>query len=474
MLTIHRRKASLLGYCLIPAMAVSGCATDVPYKSPIFPFAASYSTVDRSVPAYLNNAEWWTGFNDPTLNALVDTALSGSLDLELARERVVEARENSASVAPLGTVTPSASVRREEELGISSNTREEASLGFSWLLDPYGRRRQQVEAATARVEVADAEVDAARLLLLLNVTNTYIDLRSNQRTLQLRRSQMASRRQAVELTERLFERQAATKLDVVLTKALMTETQALIPSLQAEIRRNKIELAILAGKRPGQLSVNLDTYTSQPRPKMSPEVGIPSDLLRNRPDIRIAERLYYAAITEIGVAKADLYPRLSLAGSISLVSSNSLSGTEYFFGPTVQLPAFPNDDRRAVVRARHSQARQAHTSWKSAVLGAAGEVESALAAYQSSFASVDAATRSARLYREAASLTRDLVERDNATIRDLVNAEEDIADADVLLTQNLRQLARNYVALNVNLGSGNSAKETEVHNVAVKEEPATE
>lgn len=459
MVLFSGRKAPLFGYALASLLGLAGCSTEVPYQNPMFPFLASYSPADRAVPVLLDNSEWWKGFNDATLNTLVERALADNLDMELAKERVIEARANLESVPLLGSITPSASVVRRREHGGPDETRAEGALGLSWMLDPYGSRRQQVNAAGARVDVAGAEVDAARLLLIFNMSNAYVDLRYNQRILALRREQLRSRRQTVALTRRLFDRQSATRLDVVRTEALVAQTQALIPAIVAAITGRKNEIAVLAGTQPGTLDIDLDRRARQLRPGMSAEVGIPADLLRNRPDIRIAERLYYASVAEIGVAKADLFPRLSLGGSIGVVSIDGNSGGEYFFGPTIQFPSLLNSDRRATVQARHSQARQAHTSWKSTVLEAVSEVENALASYSASSASVQAAQRGARLNREAADLTRDLVERDVATIRDLVDAEEEIADADVVLADNIRLLGRNFITLNVSLGSGNSVGE---------------
>lgn len=452
------RSAPLFGCVLSAAIGLTGCSTEVPYKAPGFPFVRSYHNAQHGNPVLLSNVAWWKGFKDPTLDALITRAFSGNLSLELAKERVTQAQANLQSISSNASVSPSASVRRQRRVDSPTETRSEAALGFSWMFDPYGARRQRVNAASARIEVADAEVDAARLLLLFNIANTYVDLRYNQRILQLRQQNLRSRRKTFALTQRLFDQRSATRLDIVRTEALVAETMAQIPTLRAAVRNRKYELAVLVGTTIENLKIDLDSSARQPRPKMSPDVGIPADLLRNRPDIRIAERLYYASVADIGSAKADLYPRLSLGGSIGLASiRNGSSGSEYFFGPSVQFPSLLNGDRKAVVAGRYSLARQAHTSWKSNVLQAILEVETSLLNYSASGASVQAAHRTSRLYREAANLTRDLVERDSATIRDLIDAEEQIADADAVLAENMRQLGRNFVSLNVSLGSGNSS-----------------
>ena len=438
-------------------LGVSGCDLGPDYKSPVFAFMNSYRAGQSGAPRLLSNAAWWKTFGDPALDALVMRALSGSLDLEIAKERVIEARANLHAVPGPAEAVPSVSVEREGGRRVPDRTRGEAELGFDWLLDPFGERRNRLRAAGARLEVAEAEVNAARLLLLLNLGNAYVDLRFNQRTLILRQRQLASRRKTMDLTKRLFDQNSATRLDVVRTEALVNETLAQIPPVRAAIARNKFQIAVLVGVTPGHLDLNLDGGgSSQPRPRMAPDVGIPADLLRNRPDIMIAERQYYASVAEIGVARAALYPRLSLGGTVSLAAiEGGASTAEYGFGPKVTFPSIFSDDTRAARDAADSRARQAYTRWHSTVLEAIRDVESALVDYSGNLAAVQAAQRSARLFREASELTRELILKDGATILDLIDAEQSVATADIALTSTLRQLALSYISLNINLGSGN-------------------
>lgn len=454
------RKASR-GICLTAVIgSMAGCTVGPEFKAPFFPFANSFAERRSSEPVLLTNAAWWRSFKDPVLDELIARALNDNLNLALVKERVVEAKANVRAVPVLGRITPEASITRTTGDSVRTTTEAEGTLGLSWLLDPFGARRQQLKAARARVEVADAEVDAARLLLLFNLSNAYIDLRFNQRSLQLRRQELNSRRQTLVLTRKLFDRKSATRLDIVQADALVAETAAQIPALRAAIRSQKHQIAVLLGKAPGTLDIDLDRRVRQPRARMSPDVGIPADLLRNRPDIRIAERLYYASVAEIGAAQANLYPQLSLGGAIMLTALRGNSGIEYSFGPSVQIPSLLNTDTQAVVEVRDSQARQALTSWRATVLTAIQQVESALVEYAGSIESVSGSQRAVRLNHEAADLTRELIARDIRTIRDLIEAEQAIANADTILAENLRQLGRNFVTLNVNLGSGSRFGET--------------
>lgn len=454
------RGAYAPGILLVTAMALASCSTEEPYNTPIFGFSNSFRAAPNAAPALQTGNRWWLDFQDSTLNTLMDRSLSDNVDLAIAREKVIEARANVDSVAPPFGVTPSASATVNHSTGSGTVTRADGSLNFSWLLDPYGLRRQQLQAAGARREATNAEVDAARQVLMLNMANAYIDLRYNQRLMDLRQQQLRSRRQAAALTQKLFDAEAATRLDVVQTQALVAETQTQIPGLSAQILGRKNEIAVLSGVAPDNLDVNLGANGRQPQPQKVPDLGIPADLLRNRPDIQIAELNYYAAVADIGIARADLYPRLSLSGLIGQVLVGGVAGTEVVFGPAIDFPTFPTSSGKAVVAARHSRAEQAHATWKATVLGALEEVDSAYAAYRGSLVSVQEAARYARLQREARDLTRDLVERQNATVRDLIGAEENVADADVVLAESLRQLARNFVQLNVSLGAGSQVGRT--------------
>lgn len=440
---------------------LAGCS-DEPYKAPVFSFLSSYKSARDSSPVLLSNANWWKSFNDPTLNELIQTGLKGNLNLDIAKERVIEAEAIQRSIPQSAFLSPRAGVRREGGDDRQSGTRGEASLGFEWIFDIYGGRRAQIDAAGARIEVADAEVDAARLLLLLNISNTYIDLRYQQTSLRLRYSELASRRQTLELIERLQEGNAATRVDVVKARALVSETQAEIPEIRAAIAAAKNEIAVLVGRVPGTLETDLDTTAHQPRVTLSPEVGIPADLLRNRPDIKVAERSYYAAFRDVAEARADLYPQLSLSGTITGASLSGSRDTDYFFGPALTFPVLPTTARKATVNQRESLVRQTHTEWKLTVLEAIRDVETSLANYGAALSAQRAAQETVRLYKEVVTLTRKIVTGDGATIRDLIEAEQNVATANATLAATVRRVGRGFVELNVNLGSGHEVEQEKV------------
>lgn len=438
---------------LAALLAVSGCAREEPYLAPVFAFREAFAArPGPAVPVLLEDRAWWRAFRDPALDGLVHRAFAGNLDLAQAQARLARARAATGAVGADASLGASARLRRTVSDEAADETRGTAALDFSWLIDPRGARFHGLRAARARAEAAEADLARARLLMLLNVAGDYVELRFQERVLAIRRQEIQGRRRTLALTRTLFEQEAATRLDVLAAEARLAETEAAIPGIEAAVERQRYRLAVLVGAQPGEAP--LGGGRGQPHPGMAPETGIPADLIRNRPDIRAAEREYYAAVADTGAARAELYPSLSLGGALSLATVGDGTLEEAVFGPSLVLPALPGGPRQAAVAVRAAAAEEALLAWRATVLGAVLEVESALVAYAGASRSAAAAERSVRLYREAVDLTRELVERDEATVRDLIAAEEDVADAELARAAALRDLAQAYVELNVSLGAG--------------------
>lgn len=453
------------GCAAVLATGLAGCTADGAYQAPSFAFLSAWRAPapgPAGAPVLLKNEEWWLRLGDPALNRLVVLALADSPTLERARERVVEAHAARREVPLAATINASAGVQLEGRGNNDPDTTGTGRIGPVWLLDIWGGRRAQIRAALARAEAAEAERDAAQLLLLSNLGEAYVDLRLQQRLLSLRLQELRVREQTLATTRTMIAASAATRLEALRSEARVETIRADLPGLRARIAGLRNQIAVLAGAAPGALPADLAATLSragpQPRPDLGPDVGIPADLLRNRPDLRIAERGYYAALADVGVARAALYPRLSLSGAITFNAlERSGSGTNYYFGPSLQLPAIPGGPAYAAVDAQQSRARQALTDWRATVLEALLEVENALLDYSAVSGSIQAAQRAARLHGEALDLTRAVFERQNATLTDLIEAEQARAEADRTLAEALARQARSFIALNVALGSGHGA-----------------
>ena len=446
------------GPALLGAALLGACAPDAGYQAPSFPFASRYQAA-AGAPVLLSNDLWWRRLDDPALDRLVELALAGNPDLAAAAARV-EAAE--ALLAAAG-VTESA----EASVGALVDREGEASVTFSASLtrvfDPGGALRAERRGALARAGIAEAERDAAWLRLLDATVSGYLDLRFRQELLALRRAGIERRRDTLATVRRLAAEEEATRLEVLRAEARLAEAEAGLPAVEAAIPAALSGLAVLAGRAPGglppDLAAALARPAAQPRAGLSPEVGVPADLLRNRPDLRLAERRYYAAVAGIGEARAALYPRLSLRGSLS-VDALADGSAALALGPSLQLPPLPQGPARAAIRAREAEARAAAADWRAAVLAALAEMEAALLDHRATARAEEAAGRAARLDAEALALTRRLFELESATLGDLIEAESALGSSEERLAEAVLGRARAFAALNVRLGSGHQGGES--------------
>lgn len=447
-------RAAGLPVLLLPALLLSACAPGTDYRAPGFAFAPAYRGATVA-PPLLQNAEWWKRFHDPVLDRLIALALTDSPSLAEARARA-QAADAALRAVPGGfALTSSVRVGLEGAEGASAETAGAASLGLAWLLDPAGSRRATLRIAASERDIAAAEADAARLVMLMNLSSAYLSLRHAQASLALARSEEERRRATLALTRQLAESGAATDLDVLRARARLAEAQADLPGLEAAVPARMGEIAVLTGRAPGALPPDLTALLrqsiAQPQADLAGNVGIPADLLRNRPDIRIAERGYYAAIARIDSARAELYPRLSLTGSLTHDLGSEV--TERFFGPSLVLPSLPAGAPRAGVEAARARAEAAHAAWKARVLSALLEVETALGDYAAADRALGAAGEAARLHQRALTLTRRLFEEGEATLSDLISAEESAAGAARKLVDLRLAQGQGFVQLNTRLGS---------------------
>lgn len=447
----HRVRRGIL---LLSTLSLVACAKHTPYQTPVFSFLSGYSTARDGTPVLVANDAWWQRLNDPTLNALIDTALTGNLDIAGAQARIDEARALAGTVS--GPFTATSDIRRQVQNGtdIARSDIGVADVEFSWIFDLFGARAAALRAAQGRVDLAEAEAAAARLAVIASMSSAYLELRLNERVLELRQSELSSRRRTLGLTRELADAEAVTRLEITRAQARVAELEADMPELEAAVRTSRNQIAVLAGTTPGTLQVSLD-HKHIPVPRLDPEVGIPADLLRNRPDIQVAERSYYIAVAEIDQAEAARYPQLSLGGAISLSLIGQGAGAATgLFGPELVLPSLPTGAAAANAEARRAAARQALTAWQSAVLDAILEVENALLTYDAATSSAHAASRARRLYREAQSLTREVFGAGEATLTDLTAADEALARSQISEAQIAYQRALAFVELNTQIGAG--------------------
>jgi NodT family efflux transporter outer membrane factor (OMF) lipoprotein len=347
--------------------------------------------------------EWWRVFNDPVLDGLIDRAYKENLNLRIAGLRVLEAR------AQLGVATGQyfpqtqealasleqsrASDRAQTALRGGSLTTRQDQFGVltSWELDFWGKFRRNIESAQAALHATVADYDAALVSLTADVANAYIVLRTAEKRIEIAEENVKAQKEALRLSEARVAGGATTQLDVEQAKISLTETQSLVPLLQSQLRQAKNALCVLLGIPPNDLATVITGPAVIPAPPLKVVVGIPADLLVRRPDIRSA--LYQAASqsARIGVAKADLFPSLSLTGSFGYLTTDVSGfalkdifrwGSRYYtVGPAAQWSLFNYGRITNAVRVEDARFQQSLIAYQNTVLKAQQEVEDGLVAF---------------------------------------------------------------------------------------------
>lgn len=407
---MHRYLASLA-----LAAALAGCTVGPDYRAP--QASAAPDWVESGTPGPVD-ASWWERFGDPQLTALVQRAIAGSPDLAEAQARIAEARANrDAAVGgqfPTVEATGSATQNTLSENGqlpIGNIPGFDRSfpiydLGFdaSWEIDLWGRQRRQVEAAGARLEAATFARGDVMLTLIGELVRNYVDLRAAQADAATAEGLAASDAELARLTQLRFTAGEASRLELERAEASARTSAAAIPDARARAAAAAYRIAALVGAPPEQVVPELRAEKPLPAAPDTILVGVRSELLQRRPDVRRAERELAAATADIGVATADLFPRFSLLGSLGqqartpgdLFSSDS---TRLQIGPSFSWPIFSFGRIRAQIRASDARAQGAAARYEKAVVGALSDSEAAINRFLNARAALEQAEAAAERER---------------------------------------------------------------------------
>ena len=417
-------------------------------------------------------AEWWRSFADPVLESLVERAVGKNLDVAIAVARVNEARalRDIASGARYPVVDGVAGASRTQ---FSENTLQGAegdrtqsyySAGFdaSWEVDLFGSNRAALAASEAGLEAAEEGRRDALVTLLGEVARNYVELRGSQAQSILTRENADSERRTLELTRSRFEAGLATDLDVARAETLVSNTEALVPALEANAARSIHRLSVLLGEPPANLYAEL----SEPKPVPVAQgavaelaSGIPSDLLRRRPDIRRAERELAQAAALTDQATADLYPKLTLGGSLGLASSKlsdlpESGSVTWSVGGSLLAPIFDGGRLRAAVRVQDARQEQAVDRYRLTVLDALAEVEGALVSIERGRERRESLTKAVASSQRALDLANDLHLRGLIDFFEVLDAQRVNLLVESELARSDTTLSADTVALYKALGGG--------------------
>jgi multidrug efflux system outer membrane protein len=471
-------------------LLLSGCTVGPDYhpQQPTTP--DHFGATTRPATEHVDFAKWWTTFNDPQLNSLIDRAVVGNLDLKIAAARIREARAQRGIVAADGlpSVNSNASYRRTRtsenafdipgrtgsSAGGSNNAAQQfgvfnapgsttdlyqAGFDASWEIDVFGGIRREIEAADADI---GSQIEAQRdtlVTLLAEVARNYLELRGYQQQIEIAKRNVKIQQDAAEVAQSKARLAGGSELDVARAQALVASTQSQVPTLEVLRDQAAHRLGVLLGQEPRALVAELEKV--QPIAKGPPEVppGLPSDLLNRRPDVRRAERDLAAATARIGVATADLYPKFSITAALGLQSEHvkhlaDWSSHFWNIAPGVTWNIFDAGRIRSNIQVQDERERQAMLKYESSVLTALEDVENALTAYAKEQSRRQLLQESVDKSRRAVELATTLYQGGARDFLNVIDAQRALSIAEDQLVQSDRLIGTDLVALYKALGGG--------------------
>jgi multidrug efflux system outer membrane protein len=450
-------------------LLVQSCTVGPKYRHPEIHTDAAFQNAQASQftqdPTRTN---WWSIFNDAQLSQLIKDAGVANYDLRIAAANLRQARALllEARYDYYPTVTASGSYERQRAskatvLGLDPD-RDFWSAGFdaTWELDLFGRVRRSVEGRQAQVEAAQAAQEDVLVSVFAEVARNYFELRGAQDRLAVARRNAQNQSDTHKLTVNLLEGGRGNELDTSRAKAQLESTEASIPSLETAVEQSVYRLSVLTGRQPAALKSNLTTAAPLPELPAAIAIGNPAELLRRRPDVRIAERNLAAATARVGIATADLYPRIAFVGSLG-VSANQFpdlfrgGADTYSFGPHITWAAFDLGRVKARLRGSEASADAELANFERTVLGALEETDGALVAYSKELVRLSHLRAAEEASRKAADLARNRFETGGiGDFLTVLDAQRRTLEAQEELSQSRARAATLLVAIFKALGGG--------------------
>ncbi|MEJ7925193.1 efflux transporter outer membrane subunit [Sphingobium sp. AN641] len=438
----------------VPALTLGACAVGPDYRPPQSAALGVPATYMQGDLSRLDNDElgqWWNRLNDPTLSALIDAAVANNLGIVAAQARLRQARESlvQANSAFLPQLSASGSggrnyssagggTRVDDNGNVISggpgnwSGRYSAGVNASWQIDLFGELSRSTEAARAELAASGYDLASVRRTIIAELVTNYVQARLAQEQLQVARERLGYQRDDYDIARWRLQAGLVSSLDEQQARAQLAQTTASIPTLEAGIKGSLNRIAVLTGQSPGEATRSLETPAPMPATPRSIAVGIPADTLRQRPDVRAAERALAAATARIGVAQAQLYPALGISGNIgtSATSFNSLFDiiTGGIFANVAQV-IFDGGRLSSQVRSQRAATDAAFAIYKQSVLTALEDVENAMNALVSARARVTQFAIARDAANNASILTRSQYQAGLTDFQALATAEQTLLSA---------------------------------------------
>jgi multidrug efflux system outer membrane protein len=462
-------KATVLA-CLI-SMLAAGCAVGPNYHPPKPSLPPTWVGVTETHQPSVVTAQsadlarWWQQLGDPTLTALVEEALKANLNLALAEATLRQARAVRGIAA--GGLWPSAvaSGAYQRQAGSLYDTTEgsrnlfQAGLDAAWELDFFGGIRRSVESANAGVQAAVEDVRDVQVSIVAEVALDYVQLRGYQQEIITARNNLKVEQQTLDITRKLYTVGFDSGLDMAEAQSTVATTEAQIPVFETGARQSIYALSVLLAQHPGDLVERLSPSGDLPAlPEQTP-AGLPSDLLRRRPDIRQAEAQLHSATAQIGVAVAQLFPQFSLTGSVSWQSSQvktwfQSSNRSSSLGPAVTWPVFQGGAIVSNIHAQQALRDQAYITYQQTDLTALQDVENALIAFGEKQKHYKSLSDAVTADHKAVDLSLRLFQEGQTDFLSVLTAQRTLYTDDSAFTQSGQNLGTDLIALYKALGGG--------------------
>jgi multidrug efflux system outer membrane protein len=448
---------------LVLGLAQSGCAVGPDYRAPAPSVAAKWHAVLPHEGSIGSMAGWWNQFDDPVLGSLIAQAEADSPNLDKAWANIEKARATltTARASGLPSLSGSGSLSRgKQQLTQGSSpvlaTSRSADLDASWELDLFGKVRRNAQAAQARVEARVDDWHDARVSLAAEVADTYVQYRACGLLAEAYERELASMTETEKATAVAVRAGFTAPSDGALARASVASTTSTLLSQRAECELLVKTLVNLTGSDEGELRAVLAPGGAKvPQPAALAVRSVPAAALRQRPDLASSERELAATSAEIGVAVADLYPSLSLSGSIT-VSASSLSSpvTTWSLGPSLSVPLFDGGKRRAAVHSAQASYKSALASYRQSVRDVVKEIEQALVRLDSTAQRADQAEQAALEYRRYFEATEVNWRAGGASLLTLEEARRSALSAQIDQITLQRSRVQYWIALYKALGGG--------------------
>ena len=458
----------------LAVVMISGCMVGPEYRPPqptvVPPAWAGVSKIPADQPSIATAqpadlTQWWRQFNDPILNGLVEQAVKTNLDLQIAGASLRQARalRGIATGGLWPSVAASAGYQRLHSAATMPDNLQQdlyqAGLDAVWELDLFGGIRRGVESAGANVQAAIENIRDVQVSLIAEVALDYIQLRGYQQEIVIAQNNLKAQRHTAEITHKLLDVGFDSALDVAEAESNVATTESQIPVFETSAQQSIYALSVLLGEPPGDLIGKLSPAGSLPRVPAKIPAGLPSELLRRRPDIRQSEAQLHAATAQIGLAVAQLFPSFSLTGSVNW-QSNMLrtwwtdAGRSFSFGPSVNWPVFQGGATISNVRLQEALRDQAFITYQKTVLAAFQDVENALIAFNKEQEHHKSLNDAVAANQKAVDLSLRLYTEGQIGFLNVLEAQLSLYTSENALVQSEDNIALDLIALYKALGGG--------------------